>query len=162
MSQLESHKYEIVQATRQHAEILATIMRKEDADEYMAVSGHKAYPMMIEAIKSSDVSYTGLFEGQPICMFGVVNESLIFKRGLVWFVGSSKLDDHPIGFLRRAKKGLMKMLSEYDILENYVDARYTKCIKWLKWMGFSVSDFPEKGGIFDLPFYKIELRRKNG
>jgi hypothetical protein len=50
------------------------------------------------------------------------------------------------------------MLSLFPVLENMVDARNTKSIKWLKRLGFTFGPplpHPHSG----LPFYPFEMRQ---
>jgi len=50
-------------------------------------------------------------------------------------------------------------LAGYSHLENWVDARNTKAINWLRWLGFTVHD-PVPFGVAGLPFHRFDMRRE--
>ena len=59
-------------------------------------------------------------------------------------------------FLKRSKPWLEDIKKDYNYLENYVDARNTLSIKWLKWLGFKVED-PIPYGVNGEPFHKFTM-----
>ncbi len=61
-------------------------------------------------------------------------------------------------FLRYSRPMIEVMLAEFSHLENYVDARYKKCIRWLKWLGFVIHD-AVPFGVQGLRFHKFEMRQ---
>jgi hypothetical protein len=90
-------------------------------------------------------------------MFGVARLSLLTRNGAVWMLGSDKIDEFPITFLRHNKEYIQDMAEGYDLLVNYVDSRNKKSIRWLKWLGFEI--FPaEPAGILGIPFHRFEKR----
>lgn len=147
-------KTEIVQATPEHAAIIAANVRPEDRDELWATSYSTPEQAMVKGIEYSDASYTGMIDGEPVCMWGVVPDGLIFNSGVPWMVGSTALDKHSIRFLRQCRKPLMEILDRYDRLENHVDARNVRSVQWLKFMGFKIEE-PENYGVLKLPFHRF-------
>ena len=52
------------------------------------------------------------------------------------------------------------MLENYSRVFNYVDARNTMVIGWIKWLNFTFEE-PKPYGPKKIPFYKFYLNNKN-
>lgn len=130
-----------VPAEESDAYRIAANARKEDIVELWAASRTDPLHAMIKGIRNSpNRCFTGWADGEPICMFGVAEGSLLGNTGIPWMIGSSKLDDHAMTFLRNSHRALSFMSLGYDTLFNYVDARNTKAIEWLRWLGFDIEE----------------------
>lgn len=85
--------------------------------------------------------------GYPMGMWGVIRESE--TSGRIWMLGcQSMLDDKrdKRTFLRQSKLELIKVLEQYPVLFNVVDARNEIHVRWLQWMGFTfIQKHPEWG-----------------
>ena len=110
---------------------------------------------MLNGLKFSEKAFTGLVNGWPVCMWGVVSEGLIGNVGTPWMVGSRLLDVHARTFLRRCRKPLVEIFRGYDKLENYVDARNVRSIQWLRFMGFTVEDQTVTYGALKMQFHRF-------
>lgn len=151
---------EIIPATEQHVDEIARAVRPADVEELWATTMSSPRAVMMRGLKYSDKAMVGLVNGKAVCMWGIVHESLIGPCGAPWMVATIALDEHAKIFLRRCKKVLVDMFAGYQHLENYVDARNTKAIQWLKWMGFNVDKETETYGMLKLPFHKFTMRRE--
>ncbi len=132
-------------------------VRQADVDEFTAATGHSPREVMEDGLKYSRVAWTGRINDEVVCIFGVAGHSLLSPKGAPWLVGSDKLEGSSKAFLRRCRKYAVKMLREYPVLENYVDARNETAIRWLKWLGFEF-DEPEPYGVARLPFHRFSMR----
>lgn len=146
----------IIPATPEHAIALALTIRPEDRAEIWAAAYQKPEQAMIAGIARGE-TFTGLVDGVPVCMFGVVQESLVMSVGVPWLIASREIEQHGVRFLRRCKKGVRELLAKYDNLQNYVDARNLRAIHWLKWLGFKVNETPEPFGYLQVPFHKFTM-----
>ena len=79
--------------------------------------------------------YTGLFNKEIICMYGVVPHQ---DAARIWMLSSNKLYDHLVGVNRITRTELNRFKSMYSCLYNIVDADNSVTIRWLEWMGFTV------------------------
>ena len=83
----------------------------------------------------------------PVAMWGVTPESDTVGR--VWMLGTDELTKDKslrLRFLREAKLHLNEILKSYAVLWNYVDARNTVHLRWIRWMGFTfVAKHPHYG-----------------
>lgn len=145
----------IVTAEEWHIPLIAARVRAADREELQALSltPEKA---LRQSFRLSHLAWTGLIDGVPVCMYGVVKASLLGRVGRPWMVGTYLLDKHQLVFLRRCRFSLKTMQMCFSKLENHIDARNTRAIQWLKWLGFSFSE-PEPLGPLNMPFIRFTL-----
>jgi len=114
-------------------------MRQEDVSEVMAGCGQTPTDALLFCYFKSRPCMTIVGRsGNPIAMWGVVDQG--DRLGRVWMLATDELvDDKPnsIQFLRQARTWLARVMGDYDVLFNYVDARNVVHVKWLQWMGFT-------------------------
>jgi hypothetical protein len=134
-----------------------------DADRLEFAANYRTARQVLEqALRLSTVSWTGMVDDEPVCMFGVAPIGVMLSgHGRPWMVGTKLLDDPLVAvmFLRRNRPKIAEMLELYPVLSNYVAASNVKAIEWLRWIGFTVSDTPVPAGIRNVPFYHFTLRR---
>ena len=58
-------------------------------------------------------------------------------------------------FLRQSRIELKKVHKEFPVLFNYIDARNTVHLRWLKFMGFTIIKKLEIFGYEGRPFYEF-------
>lgn len=150
---------EIVPATENHIRAISEMVRRADIEELWATSMRKPEEVIREGVLASDKAMVGLVDGIPVCIWGVVHDSIIGPIGTPWMVATSALDKYARIFIRRCREEAMKSFEGYALLENYVHAKNVRAIQWLKWLGFSVSEEPEKYGMLNELFYRFALRR---
>lgn len=149
----------IIPATHDHIAAIGKMVRAADRDELRASTNHSPEEAMEAGLAYSDQAMTGLIDGVPVCMWGVVRESLVMNMGVPWMVATSLLDKNAATFLRHCKGPVLAMLGDYDTLINHVDARNVKAIRWLKWLGFKVEREPVEYGVEKLPFHRFSMSR---
>ncbi len=154
---MERHK--IIPATPEHVDHICARIRKPDLDELWATCMQKPITALQSGLKHSEVAMTAVVDDVPICVWGVVRESIMLNVGTPWMVGSRDLDKEAVRFIRYCRDPVMKLFDNYDILENYVDSRNTRSIRWLKWLGFTIDD-PKPYGVFNLPFHRFWMTRE--
>ena len=138
-----------------HAFSIASRMRAEDAAEGLATYNLDPYDVMVQNLKSSDRAWTWMVDGVPACMFGYTSPSNISNVIYPWLMTTDLVEKHRTMFLRYSRPMLEVMLSQSGKLENFVDARYKSCIRWLKWCGFTLHA-PQPFGAHGLPFHRFE------
>jgi len=158
---VEPIKAEIVPATEEHAHYIASNIRPEDKTEIWAASMYKPKEAMLKGMKMSDHTVTGLANGEPVAMWGMVRDSLVLSGATPWLVATTALEEKniAIAFIRRSRGAMLSNLNYYGTLENYVDARNTRSIQWLKWIGFTIEE-PEPYGPFGLPFHRFHMNKE--
>ena len=149
-------KYQVVPTTLEHVFELAENMREEDVAEVWAASHVSPIEAITGSMLYTEDTLTGLADGRVLCIFGIGQASLISLKGLPWFLSTDLVDEHPLAMARGSMIVFKNMIkhSGFTQLENYVDARYAIAVRWLEWLGFTVSP-PAPYGADQLPFHKF-------
>lgn len=149
---------QIVPAEAWHIDFIAPNVREADRNELYAIACYSPESALVASLAVSRMAWTGLIDDVPVCCFGVTGASTLSDKGLPWMIATWQLDKHALVFLRRCRKVVGKMLDLYPRLENYVDARNTRAIQWLRWLGFEFDD-PQPYGVLKLPFLRFHMER---
>lgn len=147
---MAASKFQVVMATPELARAVARDARQADIDELWA----SARVTPLEAVNKGlewSTAFVALADGEPLCAFGIVPFSALSASGAPWMVGTNKLEFHAVRFIKHCRLDLAKFFGEWSRLFNVVDARNVTAIRWLKWLGFTVSE-PIPYGPFGLPF----------
>lgn len=129
-------------------------LRQSDKNEILAGTGTDPDHAINLAYKHSEMAWTAKRRGKVIAMFGVARPSMMSDWGSPWMLGSDELDTVGIEIARQTRYYVDVMSKNFKHLENFVDARHTKSIRWLKWCGFTV-DEAKPWGVAGLPFHKF-------
>ena len=149
---------QIVPTTEEHLEELARTMRTADVDEVWASNHHTPKESLERSFSMSAEPFTGLVDGEVVCIFGVALQTPLSDAGSPWLLASDLVEDHAHTFLRVNRVYVREIKKRYPLLENYVDCRNAASIRWLKWLGFEF-DEPAPYGPEGLPFMRFEYRR---
>jgi hypothetical protein len=153
-------KIERIDATIEHAETILANIRVADAAEIFAM-GVQPEIGLRHSLKVAVKSWTVTFDGQPALIFGVGTKSLIGNTGVPWMLSTHLIDQHPTAFARYSLMQLRAVRAMFPHLENIVDARYARCIRWLQFLGFHVEP-PEPMGPYGLPFHRFHMGAEHG
>lgn len=127
--------------------LMLPTIRQPDIDE-LAALGVTPEMCMRGGMTHSEHSFSIFIHGKPAGIFGAVEHE---SHTVPWAVFTTAIDEHPMPFLRASQR-YVDSLPGY--LENYVDARNTLTIKWLKWLGFNI-DPPRPLGIRGELFHRF-------
>jgi len=149
-------------ATEVDADDIEPRLRAADRAELVAASGPDVLGQLREAVTLSTgrggrMAFVAEHEGEVIALFGFVPVSALSSTAHPWLVGTPGLGRVP-GMLNRLSRSYCSaVLGEYPLLVNYVDARNTTSVAWLKRLGFKIGD-PTPFGAEGLPFHRFEMR----
>lgn len=150
--------YRFIPTTEEHIRELIYRIRYEDQMEIDAISGNRLGIVIRESVERSDEAWTAFDDEGIIAIFGVGRFSLLSDKACPWAVTTNLVEKHKKDFAKATKIALNYWLNKYEELENYVDARYTRAIRWLDWAGFTV--YPAQPyGAFGQLFHKVTMRR---
>jgi hypothetical protein len=148
---------QVVPATLAHAEALAPHLRAEDAAECAAALGTAPLEALRASLAASRLASAVLFDGTVSALCGVADTD-VQRVGCVWALTGQAVDAHPRAFWRLSRDAVADYLQAYDVLFNFVDARYTRALRWVAALGFSVQAARPYGAA-GLPFHPVVLRR---
>ena len=122
-------------ATLKEAKYLATRLRQEDIDECKASANVKPLDALTMGVQHSHLPFA-VYNNKhnPVMIMGVIPQGK--NLGMVWLLSSPEINNMSLTFLRHCKEVLKCYNSTFPILYNYIDARNTLHLKWLKWLGF--------------------------
>ena len=138
--------------------VLRSCLRKEDVMEIWAMGHMTPERELMLCYAMSCVCRTLTLEGKPIAMFGLIPDFEDAKRAMIFFLGSQDIELVKKTFLEFCTLFIDGALTIFPTIYNFVDARYEKSLRWLKWLGAKV-DEPRPQGIEGLPFHEITFRR---
>lgn len=149
----------VVPAEPWHAQDMAPRLRPEDLLEMQAATAEDPELALERAIRESVLAFAWIVEGRVACLFGIAlgTHSVIGGAAHPWLMSTALVAQHRYAFLRRYRPYLARFANVYPVLYNYVDARYAKSVRWLRWMGFTLHP-AEPYGRLGLPHHRFELR----
>lgn len=141
----------ILPATAALCEALAGSLRPTDAAEAIAVHGDAALAVHA-SLAASAVAWIALDEISPICGWGVGNRTLLGGIGIPWCLTTARVELYRRPFAVLSKAWVEAMRLRYDRLENWVDPRHERAVRWLGWLGFAI------GPALDHPAFRSPMR----
>ncbi len=127
-------------------------LRPADRAEMEALAGPRALPLLQSSIAYGE-NYAGHWDGELACVFGIHRLSILPSVGQPWLLTTEVVAQHAKVFMEQSKRFVEDWQERFDTLVNYVDARYSAAIAWLKWLGFEIEP-AEPHGIFGMPFHR--------
>lgn len=140
-------------ATEADALELAPLLREADRAEVLALGRDPVEALSVSVGRSAEAWTARDDGGAIICMGGVVPASLIGPTASPWLLGSPLVERHARTFLRETRRLVDRWSQEWPSLRNMVDARYERAHRWLRRIGFTVSEprpLPPTGAMFCL------------
>ena len=132
-------------------------MRRPDVEEVMAQSGLTPHQSLLYSFFMSKPCMTIVGRhGRAIGMWGVVPDGS--TAGRIWMLGRCEMLTDVADkweFLRQSRIHLADLQSKYPVLFNFVDARNTVHLRWLRWMGFTFINQHNDFGPQQRTFYEF-------
>jgi hypothetical protein len=121
-------------------------LRQVEIDELAALGTDSERCMRLGLLAGG--ARTVFINDEPAAMFGIVDYG---DHNIVWAVFTRAIERHPVAFLRESKR----LADAFDReVENFVDARNVKAVKWFRWLGFEVSE-PQPYGPEGVLFHRF-------
>jgi len=150
-------------ASRSDADSLGERLRVADIEEIRAASGlaplealRRSYDFSthVWAVRDPGGQQIAATIAPPIALWGVGPLSLIEGRGCPWLLASDAFEQLGPDIARLSRPLVAGMRNLYPRLENRIDARHTKAVRWLSWLGFAI-DPAESWGVEGRPFHRF-------
>lgn len=150
--------YRIVPASHDHVDSLAGRLREADRLEALA-GGKSPAECMHMSLDRSDFAYSIVFDGVVNAIFGCGTTSVVDRQGAPWMLGADIPKEYRRDFLRGSIAWVDEMKLRYGRLANHVDARNTRAIRWLRWLGFEIGE-PVPFGYLSKPFHPFSMESR--
>ena len=142
-----------------HVERLGSTMNREDVDAVRAMADMGPHDALTSSVDHSTKSFTWLADGDVGCIWGYSSETYLSTSAQPWMLGSPLIMKNPRYFLRGCRQFYDLLLDRHELLYNYIDARHTRSLRWIEWLGATVHPAAPIG-VAGMPFHLHETRRK--
>lgn len=151
---------EVLPVSVEDVPAILLIVRQADVDEITEALGIPMERALIDAVTGSLNARKIVIDGEVVAVFGDAIHSILGSVGVPWLISTIHVEKHARAFLKVCKPEVQGMLTRHRHLMNYVDARNTSAIRWLKWLGFDFGEAAPYGARRFL-FYQFTLNRGN-
>lgn len=148
----------IARATEEHAQYVASHLRESDRRE-LAAAGHTDLEApVLESVQVSPFSFVALHDGVPLCVFGVLPDSVLSPRARLWMLGTEEINFTKKDFVKTCRMVVKGLLDIYPVLYNTVYAKYPQAIRLLQFLGATFGRTVKANT--GEPFLIFEIRRE--
>jgi hypothetical protein len=138
---------------------IAAHLREGDRLEVEAVRGPvKMRDAIANSVMVSSHVWVIATPSEPLGILGVAPVSMLEGLGCPWMLATEQSASFPGSLMKVGRQYSRVMLEHYARLENRIDARNLRNIRWLERLGFTVHE-PQPFGPYALPFHKFEIAR---
>jgi hypothetical protein len=138
--------------------IMSSNLRETDRNEIWASHHHTPEEALRISYETSDPCFTVDIKGVPVAMFGINSGNLLGDTATIWLLATDGLSRVSKSLIKESRNFINMFLSYYPTLENYVDARNTASIQWLRYCGAQIEE-AKPYGKEKLPFHHFTFRR---
>lgn len=131
-------KVRIEYAQAEHAPLILQNLRDYAVPEDIEKFG--VGPRLKNDIASSAWAYAGYHDEALAVIWGVKASSMISGYGYLWMISTKVCDEHPFLLARHSKMFIEQMTKTFPVLHGLVERKYTRSIRWLRWLGFTIVD----------------------
>lgn len=146
--------YAIVPATIAHCAELAANMTPENAAECAAL-GHTPAQAVNYSYLVSREPMTMLADDRVLAIYGIMTPTILSTVASPWILATD-VREHGMWFLRQSRRIVGEWRRQYKSLANYVDARHTVSVRWVRWMGYTLEE-PQPFGPHGVPFMRFSM-----
>lgn len=138
------------------AALLASNLRAGDIREISATSLASPLAAISRAITASERTWVGEIDGALMFVAGITPRNFMSPKRSPWLLGTDLIETNPRPFLRYTRAEMPALCAAYPIMENWIDARSTVTISWLRWLGFTIHPASPYGAL-RRPFHRFTL-----
>lgn len=138
--------------------VFALDLRQDDVDEIRAATGLDPEMGLLYSIAVSEHVWVVVHEGNIEGVFGV---AYLNPGAQPWFVATDKFKEFRWAFAKESKKFVKRLLDDYGFLANYVSSKHEAAIRWLRWLGFTISEDEVFLHDEDVPFHYFYMCKED-
>lgn len=139
------------------ADLLIANLRPSDMAECQAYGRDDIGAGIRSSVNRSVLCWTGLVDGELAAIIGVAPINVLGGIGSPWMLGTPLLDKHQRVLVRRTPAYIAQMLQAFPHLVNFVHAKNTTSVRWLRRLGFTLHEAVPYGRLGE-PFHPFEMR----
>ena len=132
--------YSLVKATEDHIDYLVPRMRDADVVDLGIICSVGMGELLAKVLEVSEEVNTLCFNGEPLCVFGIVINSVEDHVGEPWGIAQPKASKHPVAMCRQGRKFTNKYLDKGLKLTTTVHSENELALNWLRFLGFTMND----------------------
>ena len=129
----------VVRATPEHVRWLINNLYPADVVEILA-HGVSVERGVWESYYLAQHVWVGIAEDGIVCMWGVSKAASLLGGASAWMLTSTLIDKYARHFIRRVRPYVEALQQEYGYIENYVDSRHARALRFFEWLGFQIED----------------------
>lgn len=137
--------------------VLIANLRASDLAECQAYGRGDIAEGIESSVRRSVLCWTALIDGDLAAILGVAPINMLTGIGSPWMLGTPVLDQHQRVLVRRTPEYIGKMLTAFPHLVNFVHAKNSTSVRWLRRLGFTLRE-PAPFGALGEPFHYFEMR----
>ena len=155
--------YRIGVAADRDALTFASRLRAADLEEISAAAGHSPERALTRSLAFSTHAWSAYdLDGRPLAIWGVGPLALTAGKGCPWLLATDAFDALPRRLVARMSRRLLAdVLALYPRLQNHVDARHARAVRWLRWLGFTLEP-PVVWGVEQRLFHRFSFDQEKG
>lgn len=138
-------------------EALYANLRASDRAECQAYGQGSILEGIRASAARSVLCWTGFVDDQLAAIIGCAPVSLVSGIGSPWMLGTPVLNANSRVLVDLTPSYIATMLTAFPHLVNYVHAKNTTSVRWLRGLGFTLHK-PEPYGALGEPFRKFEMK----
>lgn len=135
-------------------------LRKADVAECEALTGKPADEALQFSFDQSKICWVIIIDDEPSVAFGIASMSALCYKGIPWLLSTDRLKQVSRQFVKQSKDYIEAMIEDFRVLENWVDGRNKKSMRWLKWCGFTIDKKPYPIGLDNEIFYRFHKEKE--
>lgn len=132
-------------------------LRASDLAECQAYGPHDIEAGIAASARRSVLCWSGLIDGELAAILGVAPVDMLAGIGSPWMLGTPVLDRHQRVLVRKAPEYIASMLKAFPHLVNFVHAKNTTSVRWLRRLGFTLHAAVPFGPLGE-PFHPFEMK----
>jgi hypothetical protein len=136
---------------------LAANLRASDRAECQAYGRTEFTEGIRSSAARSLLCWSGFVDGELAAILGVAPINVLTGIGSPWMLGTPVLDAHSRVLVRMTPEYIAKMLKAFPHLVNFVHAKNTTSVRWLRRLGFTLHAAQPYGALGE-PFHRFEMR----
>jgi hypothetical protein len=120
---------------------VAKNLRAQDFDEVFDATGKVPFGSIVEDWIMSSRRWIVLNKyNKAVAVLGVRPKTMFSDIGIPWLLGTKGLDKMKKFFVKYSKMIIEEIKKGFKLLLNFVDKRYLKAVRWLRWCGFTIEE----------------------